>query len=66
MKETKHYYEVLPDTVLFWCNVHQRRATHKLYGDGWELVVCDPKLGGIMVQCRCVDLTGKVQIDPYV
>ena len=32
---------------LWWCNVHQRLATHFIRGKP----VCDPALGGIMLPC---------------
>ncbi len=53
--------------ILFWCNTHRRKATHihrKTQRDGrvFEEHVCDPRLGGIMLSCRCVDLTGIAEI----
>lgn len=54
--------------ILFWCNSHRRQATHiqrKTQRDGrvFEEHVCDPKLGGILLPCRCVDLTGIAEIE---
>lgn len=48
--------EADPMKCLFWCNVHQRRATHR-NTDGPR---CNPQLGGIMLPCsfNVVDLTG--------
>lgn len=46
-----------PDKVeeeLWWCNVHQRKATYVKNGKRG----CDPHLGGIMIPCECVNLTG--------
>ena len=51
---------------LWWCNSHQRRAEYiqiKINGDELRTPCCDPKLGGIMIPCRCVELTGEVEID---
>lgn len=52
--------------ILFWCNTHRRQATHihrKTYGRTVEIRhVCDPRLGGIMIPCQCVDLTGIAEI----
>ena len=36
----------------WWCNSHQRRATHVRERDQYHC--CDPKLGGIMIPCECV------------
>lgn len=46
--------EVAKSNVLFWCNTHQRRAI--------GLSGCDPRLGGIMMPCQCVELTGIAEI----
>lgn len=43
---------------LFWCNSHQRRATHISHGEP----CCDPRLGGILLPCRCVLLNGIAEI----
>lgn len=50
-----------PDTSgeLWWCNSHQRRATHLWRGERH----CDPNLGGILLPCRAVNLTGWVEFD---
>lgn len=54
---------------LWWCNVHQRRATYmirRVFGDGFDIKLdhcCDPRLGGIMLECSCVDLTDMVEIE---
>ena len=45
---------------LWWCNSHGRRAT---WVDGMGRRCCDPKLGGILLPCRVVDLTDEVEID---
>jgi hypothetical protein len=42
-----------PERV-FWCNVHQRRAQ-----TGYH---CSNELGGIMLPCRVVELTGLVEL----
>lgn len=60
---------------LWWCNSHQRRATYVLIKkydyqiwlpDGPRETIdhcCDPKLGGILLPCSCVNLTGIVEIE---
>lgn len=50
---------------LIWCNTHNRKATHlrEEIGPDRGKPCCDPKLGGIMMPCACVDLTGLVEID---
>ena len=50
-----------PGPRLFWCNSHQRKATHiNMYN---HTMVCDPKLGGIMLPCSVVDLTDECVLD---
>lgn len=55
--------------IIYWCNTHQRRATYmrqKLSDEGnlvAEDIVCDPKLGGSMLSCDVVDLTGKALLE---
>lgn len=52
------------EQVLFWCNSHQREATYKnphkknIQGP----MICDPNLGGILLPCNVVDLTGIAEI----
>lgn len=48
------------DKPFWWCNTHQRPATH--FKDGaWR---CDPKLGGKMIPCiDVVNLTGIAVLD---
>lgn len=46
---------------LWWCNSHGRKATHVNHLGNH---CCDPKLGGILLPCFCVDLTGKCEILP--
>lgn len=62
--ENSSYIKVLPCNF-WWCNTHQRRATHykilERLGriiDVSETPQCDPRLGGIMISCRSVNLTG--------
>ena len=54
---TAIYTEVSP--AEFWyCNSHQRQATHILTrwpGDAKHC--CKPGLGGVMIPCECVNLT---------
>ena len=38
----------------FWCNTHQRPALNEKY--------CDPNLGGILLPCSVVNLTGEAEI----
>lgn len=60
--------DVPPEKQFWWCNVHQRQATHFEYfnDDGGRVasfrVTCDPKFGGIMIPCQCVNLTGIAEI----
>lgn len=51
-------YVALPMDEFWWCNSHNRRATH-LCKNSWngESVRCAPGLGGIMLPCSCVNLT---------
>jgi len=45
---------------IWWCNSHQRQATHIDWKQGkW---VCDPKLGGILLPCVCINITGIARI----
>lgn len=38
---------------IWWCETHQRRATHLMVREGMEVVhVCDPKSGGITFPCQ--------------
>lgn len=53
-------YDLDVSGELWWCNSHQRRATHLIDGDRR---VCDPDLGGILLPCRCVNLTGIAELD---
>ncbi len=60
----------MPEYVLdtsgrwWWCNSHQRDATYVLHRPTMEPThVCNPKLGGIMLPCRCVDLTDELERD---
>lgn len=54
-------YEELPAHKLIWCNTHQRRATHC---HKYTLThCCNPALGGIMLPCSCVNLTGLALIE---
>lgn len=59
-------YSFIPedDGRLFWCNMHQRRATHTFGFPVNEFsVCCNPSLPGIMMPCSCVELTDQVEID---
>lgn len=48
---------------LWWCNSHERIATHLILRKGMEPChVCDPKLGGILLPCKCVNLTGIAEV----
>ena len=51
---------------LFWCNTHQRRATHvEVLPSGFPRPCCAPSLPGIMLPClHVVDLTGILASDP--
>ncbi len=52
-------YEKNAAAELWWCNSHGRKATH-VDEDGRHR--CDPKLGGIMLPCMAVNLTGIAEI----
>lgn len=50
---------------VWWCNAHQRPATHIGRKPGFAIDRkhhCDPQLGGIMIPCDCVNLTGIAEI----
>ena len=47
---------------LWWCNSHERRATHILKRGGSVEHHCDPKLDGILLPCFAVNLTDKAEI----
>jgi hypothetical protein len=53
-------YQLADNNELWWCNSHQRRAT---YVRNETDHCCDPNLGGIMLPCRTVNLTGIMEID---
>lgn len=49
---------------LWWCNTHQRRASHVRHNhQGTAVHCCDPSLGGIMIPCECIDLTTEVEVE---
>lgn len=51
---------------IWWCNSHQRRAEYIMVNIENPLKqqhCCNPKLGGIMLPCSCVNLTGMVEIE---
>lgn len=63
-------YEPGDPSELWWCNSHHRRAEYvrrRSWSDKPGVVdtsrTCHPKLGGIMIPCRCVDLTGIAEIE---
>lgn len=40
--------------MLWWCDSHNRRATFVLRREGESPEAhCDPKLGGILLPCKC-------------
>jgi hypothetical protein len=48
----------------WWCNSHNRRATHVVVVNGLlHSHQCDPALGGVLMMCRCVNLTGKLELE---
>jgi len=58
-------YERLPKHLFWWCNIHQRQATHNLIRQGIPFSpCCNPKLSGIMMPCSAdvVNLTGIAEI----
>lgn len=48
---------------LWWCNSHQRQAEYIRSNRQSKTRCCDPKLGGILLPCNAVNLTGIVEID---
>lgn len=48
---------------LWWCNSHQRKAEYLKVSILDVEHCCDPKLGGNLLPCRCVNLTGMVEIE---
>ena len=42
------------DKTIWWCNSHNRIATHL---DDKSRHCCNPNLGGILIPCRCVELS---------
>lgn len=51
-------YEPAPDSESWWCNTHNRPATHLLKKSrvSWRHSerVCNPSMGGITLPCQCV------------
>jgi hypothetical protein len=59
----KPTYEKDESGEVWWCNIHNRRASHIFtYIGGKRVHHCDPKLGGIMIPCECVNITDLVEI----
>jgi len=52
-------YEKDTSGETWWCNSHNRRATHI----GPQGHHCDPDLGGILLPCFAVNLTGLIEIE---
>lgn len=52
-----NYYKRAEDLKPWWCNTHNREATHLIMSDydypKFTKHCCDPKLGGIMLLCEC-------------
>lgn len=68
IRQPKVSYEPDLSTDLWWCNSHSRRATYiriREWRDGRRDTAheCDPALGGILLPCHAVDLTGKAEIE---
>lgn len=60
---SRTYYTLDESGELWWCNSHERKATHIQHRqDGHSSHHCDPKLGGILLPCFPVNLTGKCEI----
>ncbi|HYT44117.1 MAG TPA: hypothetical protein VEP90_17385 [Methylomirabilota bacterium] len=53
-------YRIGPENEYWWCNSHNRRATHI---DSRERHCCAPNLGGIMIPCDAVNLTNIMEIE---
>ena len=63
-KRPRVYYEKANEDELWWCNSHGRRATYIWWNDYHPKThCCDPKLGGILLPCTCVELTGQVELE---
>jgi hypothetical protein len=67
----REYIDLRNARPLWWCNSHQREATYAYvqHGKDCELKLvhcCDPCLGGILLPCFCVELTGLVEIEKSV
>lgn len=63
--EYTHYFPRLDETIM-WCNTHQRKATYIVrYKQRASIIEshCDPSLGGIMLPCRCVDITNILEVE---
>lgn len=57
-KKKPPFYIEHNSTQVWWCMVHRRIATHVFFGMGFEPKInCDPKLGGIMISCRCTAIS---------
>lgn len=60
--KTEITYQKDTSDRLWWCNSHRREATYTRTTLGGGLVhCCDPKLGGILLPCSCVDLTDEIE-----
>lgn len=59
-------YVKASELIMGWCNTHNRRATYYFINNNSKPATadlcCDPKLGGIMLPCMCVDLTEIAEI----
>jgi hypothetical protein len=52
---------------IWWCNSHQRFANYIRTREQDEKIIdrihhCDPKLGGILLPCNCVNITNILEI----
>lgn len=48
---------------VWWCNTHQRQAIERRHWNGALHWICSRHLGGILLPCRGVNITGIVEID---
>lgn len=56
-EEDEEHFE--DDGRVFWCNAHERVANDF---DSRDQPACDSRLGGILLPCRCVELTGIAEL----
>lgn len=51
---------------VWWCNSHQRKAEYISLKEGYLIHnehCCNPRLGGILLPCNCIEITNLVEIE---